>query len=140
METLKKIIQLKKLGKRELAEALFPDAKHPLMTLNRVLSDERPLSVEEFKILEEITDIPIGFLITETWDIRAGRFGVLKFAKGEILCEVTGSLDQASVYEFRMGHPTLIYRVEAQNAPLKVFLSDITDLIITKTSNNLKSI
>jgi len=140
METLKKIIQLKKLGKRELAEALFPDAKHPLMTLNRVLSDERPLSVEEFKILEEITDIPIGFLITETWDIRADCIDFINFSKGDITCEADTSSWVVRVYEFAGGGRNLLYKVQAQNAPLKVFLSDITELIITKTSNNLKSI
>jgi len=140
MKTLKKIIQLKKLGKRELAEALFPDAKHPLMTLNRVLSGERPLSVEEFKILAEITDIPVGFLISDTWDVTANKAEELNFRKGDVLLEVNTEFWIAYVYKIIAGDRTLIYRVRAQNAPLKVFLSDITDLIITKNSNTLKSI
>jgi transcriptional regulator with XRE-family HTH domain len=140
METLKKIIKLKKLGKRELAEALFPDAKHPLMTLNRVLSDERPLSVEEFKILAEITDIPIGFLITEKWDITADCLDFISFSKGDITCEAETSSWVVRVYKFAPGGRNLVYKVQAQNAPLKVFLSDVTDLIIQKSSNKLINI
>jgi len=140
METLKKIIKLKKLGKRELAEALFPDAKHPMLTLNRVLSDERPFSVEEFKILAEITDVPIGFLITDTWDMTADSISELKFSKGEINLEVYTAFWIVYVYKIVTGERTLIFKVQAQNAPLKVFLSDITDLIIKKSSNNLINI
>jgi len=140
MVNLKKIITDKKLDKIQLAKALFPSVLHPVLALDRVLSEKVEMTAEQYRILSDITQIPIGFLISDKWLVYSDSPNNIKFLRGDIVAILNTKNWLTVVHEYRDGAYLPTYEVKAQNAPLKVFLQDLTDMVISNNVTHLKSI
>lgn len=49
--------------KRDVARALFPDVKYPMMALRRAISGEQKLNVDQVKKLAEIADCTVDEIL-----------------------------------------------------------------------------
>lgn len=140
MKYIKKIIEAGKYDRRKFAEALFPDAGFPLMALSRVEKGDGVLTAKQYQTLSELSNVPIGFLIAEKWEIASCSAEVIRFSKGELSAEVCTRDWIMQLFELKEGVKCVKFAVKAENAPLSVFLEDIVNLIIFNNFQHLKSI
>lgn len=133
MKHLAEIIRTQKLSKSELAKALFPQVGFPLMALDRVLNGQRELSVMECRVLSEITSIPIGFLVSDSWRSYPSNSDEISFLKGDVIVKLNVKKWLTVVHIFRDGAYQPTFNFETKNVPLSVYLDDITSMVISQT-------
>jgi len=140
MIDLQKIIDAKKFDKRKFAEHLFPNAGHPLMALQRIMNGTAELSADQYRALSEVTEIPLAFLMAKDWTVYSSAPAVITFVKGEVLVDRNYATSMAQISVIRSGQNFPIFKLKSENVPLKIFLNDITDLVIGFDINTLKSL
>jgi hypothetical protein len=140
MLNLKKIIEAKNLDKTSIAAQLFPNNSRQDMALARLLKGESEMTAEQYRKLSEITKIPLGFLISDKWLVYADCPNEVKFLRGDVVAVLNTKSWLTVVHEYRDGAYLPTYEVKAENAPLKVFLQDLTDLVISNNVTHLKSL
>lgn len=140
MIDLLKIIAAKKLDKRAVAETLFPNADHPLPALHRITRGDGELSAEQYRVLSDLTNIPIGFLMSEDWRLTSESPNEIKFLRGEIQA-VLNTVDYISVVSvLKDGAFVPVFELATANLPLKVYLQDLVNFVISNNVKSLKSI
>lgn len=140
MRDILKTIAVKKLDKRAVAEALFPKALHPLPALNRVANGEAELSAEQYRVFSVLTGVPVGFLVSQDWLIGSEKLDEIYFLRGDIIVKLNTKDYLTVVHQYKNGEYRPLYEVKAENAPIKVLLQDLIDLVISGNVTNLKSI
>jgi len=137
MLNLQKIIDVKNLDRAALAKKLFSGVTRSDMALTRVLRGEQELTVEQYRILAEITEIPLGFLVTQDWLIGAEEEGKVHFLRGDIIAQLDTQDWLTVVHQYRDGSYVPVFEVKVTEGkiPLSVYLEDLTNIVI---SNNVK--
>ena len=137
MLNLQKIIDAKNLDRAALAKKLFSGVTRSDMALTRVLRGEQELTVEQYRILAEITEIPLGFLVTQDWLIGAEEEGKVHFLRGDIIAQLDTQDWLTVVHQYRCGSYVPVFEVKVTEGkiPLSVYLEDLTNIVI---SNNVK--
>jgi hypothetical protein len=135
---LQKIIDLQGLDTIKLANELFPGLKHPSMSLTRVINGDMLLNSEQVLKLSEITNIPVGFLYAAGEWLASGTLNKLSFVSGEVVAEVTPTPTKwvTKISYFHKGQPFVQTVLKPAEINAKVFLSDLTDIIIKNSKNN----
>lgn len=140
MQNLQKIIDAKKLDKTELAKSLFPKNSHPVMALDRVLNGLVELSAEQYRVLSNLTEIPLGFLVSQDWLIGSEKPEEIYFLRGDVIVKLRTKDYITVIHQYKEGEYRPIYEVKAANVPAKLLLQDLIDLVISGNVTNLKSI
>lgn len=135
-----KIIAVKKLDKRAVAETLFPNADHPLPALHRVTRGESELSAEQYRLLADLTNIPVGFLMTKDWRVVTEAPNEIKFLRGEIQAALNSANYISVISVLKDGAYVPVFELVTANLPLKVYLQDLVNFVISNNVKSLKSI
>jgi hypothetical protein len=85
---LDNIIREKKLGKKELAQNLFPGNKHASLALNRVIKGDGFLDSNQISLLSELTGISIGNLYTRDGWKTESKSGLMIFTSNDYRAEL----------------------------------------------------
>jgi hypothetical protein len=134
---IKKIIEAQKLDIKLVAAELFPTVSFPVMSLTRILTGHGELSAWQVKKFSEITNLPIGFIYCAgKWEVKQNfkffskKETGLRFKAGEVFVDL--DIEKwVSVIALPQKDSSLFHViVETKNAPLSVYLSEITDVII----------
>lgn len=133
---LQKIIDLQGLDKTKLAQELFEGHKHPSMALNRVLAGNMLLNANQVAQLSEITGLPIGFIYAAGEWKSSARLNKLYFLAGEVLAELDLPTFKTKLSYFHKGQPYIETLVHPSDTPAKMYLSELTEIVIKNSKNN----
>lgn len=133
---LSKIIELQGLDPRFLAMKLFPSHKYPAQALDRVVKGEGLLNSDQVLTLSEITNIPVGFLYAAGEWTAQGTLNKISFVSGEVVADLDLKSFKTKLSHFHKGREFVETVVHPQDIHAKVYLSDLTDLIIKNSKNN----
>jgi hypothetical protein len=129
---LGRIIELAGLNKKDLAELLFPDLKHPNRSLSAVISGILHLNTVQIVKLSNFLDVPVGMLFDDaSWSMgvpkdQAKR--VIQFKAYNYFAELDLATMTTSISKDGL---TFLKTVKhSPSVELSAYLSDLTDLII----------
>ena len=124
---LDKIIEKKKLDKKDLAQRLFPGNKYASLSLNRVIKGDGFLDSNQISLLSELTGIAIGNLYSgNEWDLKNNK-GLTVLTSGNFRAEldtktwVTKVFDNDSLF-----HESVIH---SGTTSLSVYLTQLSEII-----------
>lgn len=132
-----KIITAKKLDKTAVAKTLFPSTGHPLAGLHRITRGEGELSAQQYRIFSDLTNIPIGFLMSNDWRVVTESPNEIKFLRGEVQAALNTANYITVISVLKDGAFVPVFELATANMPLKVYLQDLVNFVI---SNNVKSL
>lgn len=133
---LQKIIDLQGLDSSSLALALFPSHKFPSQALHRVCKGEGLLNSDQVLTLSEITNIPVGFLYASGEWRAEGTLNKISFVSGEVTADLNLSNFSTKLTTFHKGRLFVETVIHPQDIHAKVYLSELTDLVIKNSKNN----
>jgi len=135
---LQKIITLQGLDPQALARELFPNHSYPVQAMDRVIKGLGLLNSDQVLKLSEITNIPVGFLYASGEWVATGTLNKISFVSGEVIAEVTPTPTKwlTKIMSFHKGRPFIQTTIHHSDIPAKVYLSELTDLIIKNSKNN----
>lgn len=130
---LQKIIDSNKLSKADLANQLFPQQKHPVRTLTRVLKGEKPLGIQEINRLSFITGIPVHKLFEEgEWLARVENRKHI-FTNGEYRAELF--IDDRKTKLYKKGSLFHEEVLHSSAIPLSEYLESLNSIIKNQDGN-----
>lgn len=135
---LQKIIDLQGLDTAKLAVKLFPNVKHPSMSLTRVINGDLLLRTDQLQLLSEITNIPVGFITASGQWESCGTLEEICFIAGEVTADLTSTKSgyKTKISYFHKGQPFVMTMLHPIEIKADVYLSQLTDEIIKNSKNN----
>jgi hypothetical protein len=133
---LQKIIDLQGLDSSKLAQELFKGHKHPSMALSRVLTGKMLLNANQVAQLAELTGLPIGFIYAAGEWRGSATDKKLFFSCGEVTAERDALTLKTKLSYFHKGQPYIETLVHPSNMPAKLYLSELTEIVIKNSKNN----
>jgi len=128
---LDKIIEKKKLDKKDLAQRLFPGNKYASLSLNRVIKGDGFLDSNQISLLSELTNIPINELY-ENNDWRSeSTNGVIVFTSKDYRAELNIKSNLTKVFKNgSLFHESIIH---SGSVPLSEYLDKLAEVISEHT-------
>ncbi len=124
---LKKIIEDRKLDKKEVAQQLFPDNLYPVLALNRILTGEAVLDANQISKLSLLAAVPISALYGAEW--RGKKAGhVYTFTHDKFKAELNDETWTTKVFDSNsLFHESIIHN---GTMALSDYLTKLNEIII----------
>jgi len=128
---LDKIIEKKKLDKKDLAQRLFPGNKYASLSLNRVIKGDGFLDSNQISLLSELTNIPINELYENNdWSSESTN-GVIVFTSKDYRAELNIKSNLTKVFKNgSLFHESIIH---SGSVPLSEYLDKLAEVISEHT-------
>ena len=129
---LKKLIEVRKLDKKELAKVLYPKSKHSALALSRLLRDANKLSEEQIYRLSMFTGLSIDALYTDQmqWTMKSSDSWI-RFTMDNFTAIYSPQTGVTKVYHLESLLATHV--LSAPNQPLSEYLAEINRIVINKS-------
>lgn len=129
--TLDKIIEKKKLDKKDLAQRLFPGNKYASLSLNRVIKGDGFLDSNQISLLSELTNIPINELYENNdWSFESTN-GVIVLTSKDYRAELNIKSNLTKVFKNgSIFHESIIH---SGSVPLSEYLDKLAEVISEHT-------
>lgn len=128
---LDKIIEKKKLDKKDLAQRLFPGNKYASLSLNRVIKGDGFLDSNQISLLSELTGIPINELYENNdWSSESTN-GLIVFTSKDYRAELNIKSNLTKVFKNgSLFHESIIH---SGSVPLSEYLDKLAEVISMHT-------
>ena len=129
---LKKLIEVRKLDKKQLAKVLFPKAKHPTPALTRVLIGKSKLSEEQIYRLAMFSDLSIDALYFESmqWTMKSSD-SIIRFTLDSYSAIYSPQTGITKIFHLETLLATHV--MSAPNQPLSDYLTEKNRIVINKS-------
>lgn len=124
------IIEQYSLDPKELAAELFPENKHPMPALARVINGEALLNTDQISKLSFMTGIPIDKLFTgEKWVSKGSKSGSVILENADYRAEMDTSSWVTKVYHKNsLFHEAVL--VDGRSVTLSEYIKELDKLIL----------
>jgi hypothetical protein len=128
---LSKLIKERNLDRNQLAPVLFPTAKHPRMSVTRLLSGKSKLTEEQIYRLSIFTGLSIDALYEQTlcWKQHTHK-GLVRFTTDSYSAIYSPSTGITKVYHLSSLIAT--HTISSPHQTIEQYLSALNDIIVSK--------
>lgn len=129
---LRKLIEVRNLDKKELAQVLFPRIKYPAAALSRVISGRAKMHETQLYRLSMFTGLSIDALYYDSMQWKqTAQNGLLRFTLDDYSAIYSPETGITKIYHLESLMATHV--LSSPNQPLSDYLTEINRIVINKS-------